>query len=106
VAALGSPAAHGARVSFARNLLAAGGIETVVADPAGAAGTVVCVCGTDKAYAEQAEDVAATLRDRGVAHVWLAGKPASYAGVDAYLCTGCDAVDVLTTMLTQLGVAR
>jgi methylmalonyl-CoA mutase len=106
LAALGTPAAYGARVSFAQNLFAAGGIQTVVADPASATGTVVCVCGTDKAYAASAEDVARSLREQGVAHVWLAGRPASYEGVDAYIYTGCDAIAVLTTVLTQLGVAR
>ena len=105
VAALGSPAAYGARVAFAQNLFAAGGIETVVVPAARASGAVVCLAGPDAQYAESAVDAARTLRGSGAEHVWLAGKPAGYDGVDSYVYTGCDAVAVLTEVLHQLGVA-
>jgi methylmalonyl-CoA mutase len=101
-------AAHTARVTFAANLFAAGGIRTVTRGPGDAvpAGAVVCLCASDRIYAEQAERVAAALRTAGAAKVWLAGRPASYAGVDAYLFAGCDAVQVLETTLDDLGAAR
>ena len=41
----------------------------------------------------------------GVEHVWLAGRPAGYEGVESYVYTGCDAVAVLTEVQAQLGVA-
>jgi methylmalonyl-CoA mutase len=105
---LGPVAAHTARVTFAANLFAAGGIRTVTRGPGDAvpAGAVVCLCASDRIYAEQAERVAAALRTAGAAKVWLAGRPASYAGVDAYLFAGCDAVQVLETTLDDLGAAR
>jgi methylmalonyl-CoA mutase len=104
VAALGSPAANSARVAFARNLFAAGGVETVVVPAAEATGSVVCLCGPDKEY-EAAAELAGSLRANGVEHVWLAGRPASYEGIDSYVYTGCDAVAVLEQVHGQLGVA-
>jgi methylmalonyl-CoA mutase len=104
VAALGSPAANSARVAFARNLFAAGGVETVLVPAAEATGSVVCLCGPDKEY-EAAAELAGSLRANGVEHVWLAGRPASYEGIDSYVYTGCDAVAVLEQVHGQLGVA-
>ncbi|GAA2382198.1 methylmalonyl-CoA mutase subunit beta [Dactylosporangium salmoneum] len=98
--ALGSPAAHSARVSFAGNLFAAGGVR-LADEPS----TVACICGSDRSYAEEAADVAARLKAEGVRTVWLAGKPGEHAGVDAYLYSGCDALDVLRRAHRDLGVA-
>jgi methylmalonyl-CoA mutase len=116
LATLGPVAAHTARATFAANLFQAGGIETprpptAGADPAELAAaftasgaTVACLCGTDKLYAEHAEPVAAALREAGATSVWLAGK-GQYVNVDGYLYAGCDAIAVLRTTLTELGVA-
>ncbi len=68
--------------------------------------TVVCLCGTDTAYADRADRLAAALRDAGAATVLLAGKPADHAHVDGYVHTGCDALAVLSGTLDTLGVAR
>ncbi|MFG2039585.1 methylmalonyl-CoA mutase subunit beta [Dactylosporangium sp. NPDC048998] len=102
--ALGSPAAHSARVSFASNLFAAGGVR-LFAGPADGPSPVACICGSDRSYAEEAADTARRLKDEGVRTVWLAGKPAGYDGVDAYLYTGCDALAVLQQTHRDLGVA-
>ncbi|GIJ44938.1 methylmalonyl-CoA mutase [Virgisporangium aliadipatigenens] len=105
LATLGPVAAHTARVSFAANLFAAGGIATVHSGPEdfGASGTrVACICGTDKAYAEHAVGVAAALREAGATTVWLAGRPADHEGVDGYLYTGCDAIAALESTLEAL----
>jgi methylmalonyl-CoA mutase len=96
---LGPPAAHSARASFAGNLFAAGGVRL-----ADAPSPVACICGSDRAYAEEAAATARRLRDEGVRTVWLAGKPAGYDGVDAYLYTGCDALAVLQQAHRDLGV--
>lgn len=116
LAALGPAAAHTARVSFASNLFQAGGIEPVhepvPVDASTAAGAFVaggapiaCVCSSDAFYAEQGEAVAAALGAAGAEQVLLAGRPGEYAGVDAYVFAGCDAVTVLSSLLDRMGVA-
>ncbi|PXY32331.1 methylmalonyl-CoA mutase family protein [Prauserella muralis] len=112
LATLGPLAAHTGRATFAANLLQAGGIEPVnpgatddvVAAFAASGATVACLCGSDAAYAEQAADVAARLREAGATRVLLAGKPGEYPGVDAVVHIGCDALAVLTATLDELGV--
>ncbi|MFC4913964.1 methylmalonyl-CoA mutase family protein [Actinomadura gamaensis] len=108
LATLGPIAVHTARASFAANLFQAGGIETVSGPPeefAASGATIACLCSSDKVYEERAADAARTLRDAGAVKVWLAGK-GTYDGVDARIFAGCDAVEVLTTTLTDLGVNR
>ncbi|WP_432988639.1 methylmalonyl-CoA mutase subunit beta [Dactylosporangium sp. CA-233914] len=95
---LGPPATHSARVSFAANLFAAGGVR-LADEPS----PVACVCGSERSYAEEAAATAARLKAEGVRKVWLAGK-GSYEGVDAYLFTGCDALGVLQQTHRDLGV--
>jgi methylmalonyl-CoA mutase len=105
LATLGPPAAHNARAAFARNLLQAGGIETVeagataTADDVTAAFTaadtpVAVLCGTDALYAERGADTVAALRAAGARHVLLAGR-ADPPGLDGHLYAGCDALAVL-----------
>lgn len=116
LATLGPIAKHTARSSFAANLFQAGGIEPVAAGPTSdvadvlaaflhSKADVACLCGTDLAYAEQADEVAAALRKAGVKAVFLAGKPSdAYEGITGFVHVGCDALDVLTTTLQTLGV--
>ncbi|MPY83380.1 MAG: methylmalonyl-CoA mutase [Actinophytocola sp.] len=118
LATLGPIAAHTARATFAANLFAAGGIEPVnpgatetVADVLGAfVGShtaVACLCGTDMAYAEQADEVTAALRKAGAKAVLLAGKPTdAYEGVTGFVHKGCDVPEVLATTLDTLGVSE
>lgn len=116
LATIGPIAAHTARATFAANLFAAGGIETVTSgagtDPAEiaeafrAAGTpVACLCSSDRLYGEHAAAVAAALRAAGARRIWLAGK-GEHGDVDANLYAGCDALDVLRTTFDDLGVTR
>jgi methylmalonyl-CoA mutase len=108
LATLGSAADHAARVGVIRNLLAAGGIaaETGVAsdyDPAQTSAAVIC--GSDQAYAEEAEAAARALKAAGARHIYLAGRPAdleprlSEAGVDGFLFAGMDVVAGLDGLL-------
>ncbi|WP_372406163.1 methylmalonyl-CoA mutase small subunit [Streptomyces luteireticuli] len=119
LAALGSPAAHTARATFAANLLQAGGIEpvhepaSVDADTAAAAfrrsgATVACLCSSDAVYAEQAGAVAAALKAAGAGRILLAGRRGDQppADVDEFVHAGGDATAVLTSVLDHLGVAR
>lgn len=116
LAALGPASAHTARATFASNLFQAGGIEPVhdpvsvdastAAEAFAASGaTVACLCSTDALYAEQAEAVASALQTAGAQRVFLAGRPAEYPDVDAYVFAGCDVVAVLSSVLDRMGVA-
>ncbi|MCW2495811.1 methylmalonyl-CoA mutase family protein [Jatrophihabitans sp.] len=119
LAALGPFAAYTARVGFATNLFQAAGFSVVVGsgDPDeivaafGASGTTVaCLCSSDKLYSELASSEAAALKAAGAKYLWIAGKPGKdeesdhAAGIDGYVYTGCDALEVLTTTMTVLGV--
>ncbi|WP_327351692.1 methylmalonyl-CoA mutase family protein [Streptomyces sp. NBC_01304] len=106
LAALGPAAAHTARLTSAANLFQAGGIEPVTEGTFEESGaTEVCLCSSDTVYEEQAESTAKALRAAGARHVFLAGRPSSYADVDSYVFAGCDAVAVLSTTLDRMGVS-
>ncbi|MER6430025.1 methylmalonyl-CoA mutase family protein [Streptomyces sp900105245] len=106
LAALGPAAEYTARSTFAANLFQAGGIEPVTGgrfEDSGA--TEAVLCSSDALYAEQAEQTARSLRAAGARHVFLAGRPAEYTGVDSYVFAGCDAIDVLSATLDRMGVS-
>ncbi len=124
LAALGPPAVHSARLGFATNLFAAGGLAPVVgisADPTegtdeivaafrDSGTTVACLCSADTLYGQAAGPVAAALREAGAELVWIAGR-VEVDGVDGQLFAGCDALDVLHRTFDTLevdvsGVAR
>ncbi|MER6974599.1 methylmalonyl-CoA mutase family protein [Nocardioides sp. NPDC000445] len=120
LATLGTVAQHTARATFATNLLAAGGIGVEVAgatsdaeDLAGkyraisrghtGAPPVVCLAGSDKAYAEWGAAAIAALREAGATHVIIAGKPdAVDAEVDDAASMGVDALAFLTATREKL----
>jgi methylmalonyl-CoA mutase len=120
LANIGPLRSHAARAGFAANLFWAGGIEVergeggspeeVVAAFRASGATAACLCGSDRQYAEQGAEVAAALTAAGATWLALAGAPgdreSSYrqAGVETFLFTGCDAVDVLGRTLDGLGV--
>lgn len=122
LAALGPVATHTARVAFAANLFQAGGIETVaepapvdaesVAEAFARSGArIACLCAGDAVYGEQGAAVAAALKSAGALRVHLVGKPRGQrdefvaAGVDSFVHTGCDAVEVLSLALDVMEVA-
>lgn len=117
---LGPLAEHNIRTTFAANLLASGGVETInpgtveaaaVADAVAAAGNPVAavVCGTDARYGTEAADVVAAARAAGVSHVYLAGPEKALADTDAsgrpdeFLTAKIDAIAALSSLLTRLG---
>jgi methylmalonyl-CoA mutase len=116
LATLGSLASSSARSGFATNLFQAGGLQTPsgggspteVAEAFTAAGTkIACLCGTDQSYADGAGELATALREAGAAKVLLAGKPGTVSrtdAIDGYVYAGCDAIEVLTGALDELGV--
>jgi methylmalonyl-CoA mutase len=115
LAVLGTEAEHSARVGFAANLLAAGGIaghnpgavDDVVAAYRTKPLPVVCVCGTEAAYDEHLGELVPALREAGAGHVWLSGKQTERraAIVDGFLQRGCDAVAVCESVQAELGVS-
>ena len=106
LATIGPAGAYTGRATFASNLFQAGGIEPVTGGTFEESGaTEACLCSSDALYEEQAEPVAAQLRSAGATQVFLAGRPGQYAGVDAYVFAGCDAVAVLTATLDRMGVS-
>jgi methylmalonyl-CoA mutase len=116
LATMGAVAAHTARATFATNLLAAGGVPVA---PAGATDgvdavlssydgqRVVCLAGTDAAYADWGADLVAALRDRGATHVVLAGRPGERTVppdlVDDSCASGGDALAFLHRTREALG---
>ncbi len=120
LAALGPEAKHRRRVQFVREWLAAGGFEAVydgeatTADEAAARlraseAPVVCLCGTDEAYAEQAEAFARAFKAAGAKGVALAGRPGEFeqawraAGVDDFIFAGRDAIAALHGLYRRIG---
>ncbi len=121
LATLGPLAAHTARAGEAADVLAAGGVRTVAAGAtatpddvvaayraAGGPGTcpVVCLAGTDEAYAEQGAVVVAALRAAGATRVVLAGVPGERTVpgdlVDDSATDGSDVVAFLTRLRQEL----
>ena len=117
IATLGPLAEHNARVDFARNLFAAGGIDgkeapslpnTAADNAAGfkaSACRIAVICGADKRYEEEAVAAAKALKDAGAQRVFLAGKFEG-EGIDTNIFMGCDAVDVLELAQAEIGVAK
>jgi methylmalonyl-CoA mutase len=110
LATMGSVAAHTARATFASNLFAAGGVAV---ESAGATATtadvlktyagqpVVCLAGTDAAYAEWGADLVAALREAGARWVILAGKR-NHIEVDDSCAVGVDALAFLNRTREKL----
>lgn len=115
VATLGPLAEHNARVDFARNLFAAGGLEAKEppVPPEDARGiaaafkasrcAIAVICGADKRYGDEAEAAATALKQAGARRVWLAGK-FEVSGVDSHIFMGCDVVHELRMAHAELGV--
>jgi len=116
LATLGTISQHTARATFAANLFAAGGIAVEVAGPTSGvdellasytgndvAYPVVCLAGTDAAYAEWGAAAVEALRSAGAEHVIIAGKPdAVEAEVDDAASIGVDALAFLTSTREKL----
>ena len=110
---MGPIAAHTARATFATNLFAAGGVaveaagatDAVEAVTSAYAGQpVVCLAGTDAAYAEWGADLVAALRAAGASYVVLAGKPGerTVTDVDDSCAMGVDALGFLGRIREEL----
>ncbi len=118
LATMGTVAAYTARATFAANLFAAGGVDTVTAGPTegvdeivaaytvlsqDGAGKVpvVCLTGNAAAYDAWGADLVTALRAAGAKHVVVAGK--SNLDVDATAAVGDDALAFLRSIRQELG---
>ena len=121
LAALGPEARHRRRVQFMREWLEVGGFEAVYQGETTTAeqavehirvssAPLVCLCGTDDAYAVQAEAFARAFKASDVKGVALAGRPGEFerawraAGVDDFIFVGEDAVATLRGLYRRIGV--
>jgi len=116
MATLGPPAVHAARLGFATNFLAAGGLRGVphadnldgFDDPGDAAEafersglSAAVICSSDSMYKELAGETAAALKSAGCYRVYLAGNPGDArpgyerAGIDEFIHIGADVVATL-----------
>jgi methylmalonyl-CoA mutase len=112
LANLGSAADFTARATFAKSFFEAGGIEAIdsegFSDPATLAtafrssgAALVCICSSDKIYADRAVEAAKALQAAGARHIYLAGRPGEQetllraAGASDFIFAGCDAVAAL-----------
>ncbi|NNH68719.1 methylmalonyl-CoA mutase [Nocardia uniformis] len=116
---LGPVAEHNVRVTFAANLLASGGIETVNPGALDLAGIgraveesgagVAVLCGSDNRYGAEAGATVEALRAAGITTVLLAGSEKAVAdttGVqrpDGFVAARIDAVAALSGLLDKLG---
>ncbi|WP_375002726.1 methylmalonyl-CoA mutase family protein [Aeromicrobium sp. CTD01-1L150] len=122
LATMGTIAQHTARATFAANLFAAGGIDTVTAGPSEGpedvvtayreadTPAVVCLTGPDPLYAAWGTDLVAALREAGARRVVVAGKPGTVeegavdaSAVDDWAAAGLDALAFLRRTREELG---
>jgi methylmalonyl-CoA mutase len=112
LANLGTPADFSARASFAKSFFETGGIDAIDtegnADPASlttafkaSGAALVCLCSSDKVYAQQASPAASALQNAGAKHIYVAGRPGEQesslraAGVNDFIFAGGDALATL-----------
>jgi methylmalonyl-CoA mutase len=112
LASMGAVAAFTARSTFAANLLAAGGVDHVVAGATqgvddvlaahrdAGSPAVVCLVGTDAAYAAWGAELVAALREACATHVVLAGR--ADVGADTTIAAGADALAFLRSIRQEL----
>ncbi len=101
---IGPLADHGARLAFTRNFFAAGGIESEVTAGNATSAKLVCLVGSDAAYAAEGTALAERLKREGRT-IWLAGRPGeseaalTEAGVARFVFMGCDVIECLAEAL-------
>jgi methylmalonyl-CoA mutase len=112
LANLGTPADFAARATFAKSFFETGGIEAIdtegFADPAALAtafktsgADLVCLCSSDRIYADRAEATAKALKAAGARHIYLAGRAGEReaalraASIGNFIFAGSDALAML-----------
>ena len=108
---------------FAKNLVEAGGLESLANDGfptaeaaceafRGSGARIAVICSTDDTYPELVPPLAEGLKAAGALRVLVAGRPGDQesawreAGVDGFVHMGCDVEAALRDMLEALEVIR
>ncbi len=115
LAAIGTPARATARVNFAANIYAVGGVASLIGDGGtdvdaiatafkNSGAKIACICGADVDYDSYAEALAQALKAAGAVHIALAGKSREIDEIDAYCFAGCNALGFAETIHTTLGL--
>lgn len=106
---IGTEAAASPRVTFARNLLAAGGVAVTEVEYDGVGGVsaaAAMLAGADRDYADHAADALDRLRAAGVPRLFVAGRPKN-VDIDAEaVAVGDDVLTFLSSVRVALGGAR
>jgi len=131
LANLGTPADFTARATFAKSFFETGGIEAIDFLPAspsplptgeaenaalaaafkGSGAQLVCLCSSDKVYADHAADAAKALRAAGAGHIYLAGRPGEQeaalraAGIGDFIFAGGDALTTLNAAYANMSAS-
>ena len=120
LANLGTAADFTARATFAKSFFEAGGIEAIDgpggSDPVAITAAfeasktaMVCLCSSDKIYADFAATIARALQAGGAKHIYLAGRPGEQeaalraAGVGEFISAGGDALATLNAAYDVIG---
>ncbi len=115
LATLGPLAEHNARLDFARNFFATGGINgisppvppTSTAELAAAFQASGCqlavICGSDDRYEQEVTSAATALKEAGAQRVYLAGKHEA-DDVDSNIHIGVDVIHALELAHAELGI--
>jgi methylmalonyl-CoA mutase len=120
LANLGTAADFTARATFAKSFFETGGIEAIDgdggSDPAAIAAAfkaskaeLVCLCSSDKIYADLAATTAQALQASGAKHIYLAGRLGEQeaalraAGVSEFIIAGGDALAALSAAYDSIG---
>ncbi len=122
LANLGTAADFTARATFTKSFFEAGGIEAVGSDgyteplvlaeafkTSGA--PLVCICSSDRVYAELGVSAAQVLQAAGAKHIYLAGHPGDQetklrdGGVKEFVYAGGNALATLTAAYANMGVS-
>ena len=123
LAAIGTLARFAAAMAYARNFLAAGGIEAIAGDGGtdisaigqgfqSSGADVAVICSDEAGYREIGADLAVALAKGGAREVYVAAAPAGKDGpfgaahVKGFLYEGCDVLAQLNGMLQGMGILR
>lgn len=121
MATLGKPADFTARLNYAQNFFAIGGIDTILGEGGNDVATiaqaflaadreVACLCSSDDIYGALGVDAAKAIKEAGAQQLVLAGYGGTSeadwrsAGIDTFIYVGCDTLTTLREIHAALDI--